>query len=361
MKFLYIAPEHVSGTLSLFQKEHRRRGDECRYVTFWHSRWDFPDDICLDLPLMPDRAWVRSVKKTVMSMRGDHPDRTRREFPPYWEPGFIERFLFKFRDAVNWPVISRVIEKYNLRDADVIVLDGGLDLTRDCRFVRSCRLHGCRIVCFYHGSDMRNRGIVRCVDGETDLRLTSEWDLIELDNRLRYLFLPCDTSAYPDREYRFHSPVRIAHATRNPYKGTDLIKAAVRKLQREHDIELVLIEGLPHAQALSVKRSCDIFIDQLTNAGGWGYGMSSVEALAMGMPVITNLPQEMEPHLDEHPFIKATPETVLSVLENCLKNEELCRNSAEKGKVWVREYHDVKKVCHRLYGYFKEIGCPQTA
>jgi glycosyltransferase involved in cell wall biosynthesis len=355
MKILYVSPEHVSGTLTLFQDEHRRRGDECRFVTFWHSRWDFPDDICLRLPMMPDRAWVRALRH-VKHLRFSANAPRNTAAMPYWRPGALESLLFRWRDEFLWPRIRRAIEACGLDSFDVIQFDGGLDFTRDGRFSRRMAASGKRIVCFYHGSDMRSRGILRALDEVAALRLSSEWDLIELDERLRYLYLPLDTRRFPEREYRFHKPIRICHASRNPYKGTPHVAAAVDRLARRHPVTLTVLRDLSHAEAMKIKGECDIFVDQLTNAGGWGYGMSSVEALAIGMPVVTNIPAPMAARLGEHPFVQAAPENVTDVLESLIESEGRCRDLAAEGRAWVRQRHDVRAVGEQLYAYYREAG-----
>ncbi len=356
MKVLYISAEHVSGTLALFQQEHRRRGDECRYVTFWPSRWKFPDDICLDLGFMPNRAWVRALRESLLRLRGHGMNKPLSADSVFWNPGALERALFKLRDFMHWPDISSTIWRHRLDAFDIVQLDGGLDFTRDARFARHCKSQGKHLVAFYHGTDLRNRGIVRDVDECVDLRLTSEWDLLELDPRLEYLYLPFDTLRYADREYRFHNPIRICHASRNVFKGTEHIISAVARLQQRHPVELRMIENMPHAQALQLKQECDIFVDQLTNAGGWGYGMSSVEALAMGLPVVTNIPPQMVSRIGTHPFVHADEHTVEAVLESLITNESRCRELSRAGQRWVRERHDVERVGDQLYSYYRRMG-----
>jgi hypothetical protein len=355
MKILYVSPEHVSGTLTLFQNEHRRRGDECRFVTLWHSRWDFPDDICLRLPMMPDRSWVRALRY-VRRLRS--PSRAQRNAAamPYWQPGAFEALLFRWRDELLWPRIRRAIESFNLESFDIIHFDGGLDFTRDGRFAHRMAELKKGIVCFYHGSDMRNRGTLRALDEVAALRLTSEWDLMELDQRLRYLYLPLDTQRFPERDYRFHKPIRVCHASRNPYKGTPHVEAAVQRLASRYPLTLTVLRDLPHAEAMRIKAECDIFVDQLTNAGGWGYGMSSVEALAIGMPVVTNIPAPMAARLGEHPFVQAVPENVTEVLESLIESESRCRDLAAEGRAWVRQRHDVQAVGEQLYSYYRGAG-----
>ena len=51
-------------------------------------------------------------------------------------------------------------------------------------------------------------------------------------------------------------------------------------------------ENIAHKDAIKIKSTCDIFIDQVHNRGGWGYGMNSIEALSMGLCCITELVPE---------------------------------------------------------------------
>jgi len=165
-----------------------------------------------------------------------------------------------------------------------------------------------------------------------------------------------DTARFPEREFHFHHPVRICHATRNVFKGTAQIVAAVQRLKQRFPVELVLLENVPHEAAMQLKKDCDIFLDQLTNAGGWGYGMSSVEALAMGLPVVTNIPLPMTERIGEHPFVQADVDSVESVLEHLLSHESACRDLSSRGRAWVRERHDVKTVGDQLYSYYRRLG-----
>lgn len=356
MKILYIAAEHVSGTLSLFQAEHRRRGNECRFVTFFHSHYQFPEDICLDLPLMPDKTWVRHAKRVIMGVRGANPDRACLGHPPMWNPPFWERWLFSLRDELLRPRFESAIEEHGLDDFDIYHLDGGLEFYRDARMLKKAVAAGKKVVCFYHGTDLRDRGILPEIDKLTHLRLTSEWDLLELDPRLEYLYLPVDTSQFPEPSISPGGPLKICHAARNIYKGTKYVIEAVHELQKTTDVELVLLRNVPYDEALRLKASCDIFVDQLTNEGGWGYGMSSVEALAMGMPVVTNVPPQLQDRLVDSPFVQADPGTLVSVLASLVRDGDLRRELGARGRQWAAKWHDIKQVGDSLYGYYRREG-----
>lgn len=356
MKFLYVAPEHVSGTLTLFKQEHERRGDTCRFITFWHSRWNFPDDICLNLAGMPDRKWVRTLRNAVAHDPHAVPSRVKDGKLPQWNPAWPVRALFSLRDEHNWKHIKKAIRELRLFDFDILQLDGGADFTRDARFARSFAAHGKPVVAYYHGSDLRSRGYIPSVDSVSELRFTPEWDLLDLDPRLSYLYLPFDSSLLPFKKLEPGRTIRIGHAARNPLKGTSAVAPAVQALAQTHPVELVLIQDVSYAESLRLKFTCDIFVDQLTNAGGWGYGMSGVEALAMGIPVVTNIPAEMQKYVGEHPFIQADESSLLHVLRGAIADLPALQRIADAGREWVLERHDIRNVADVMYGHYRQRG-----
>lgn len=360
MKILYIAPEHVSGTLSLFKQEHERRGDECRFVTFWHSRWDFPDDICLNLGGMPNRSWVRALRHVLAHDPHKSPSRIENNQIPVWKPNPVVRALFALRDERNWHKIRKTIKKYDLLDFDILHLDGGADFTRDARFARAFKKKNKGVISYFHGSDLRSRGYIPAVDGVTDLRLTPEWDLAVLDTRLHYLYLPVDLNAFEFKPYAQSKRIRIGHAARNPLKGTNVVVAALAELAKSRAVELVLIKDMTYTDALAAKRTCDIYVDQLTNQGGWGYGMSGVEALAMGIPVITNIPEAMRGLLGEHPFILSDEKSLTEVLRTCLDNPSHMSQLSQSGREWVMKRHTITSVGDQLYDHYRRLGWLNT-
>src|ERR671937_1068627 len=68
-------------------------------------------------------------------------------------------------------------------------------------------------------------------------------------------------------------------------KGTEHIVAACAEL----GVDLEIVEGLDHREALERYRAADIVVDQLN--AGW-YGVFAIEAMALGKPVVTFLHDE---------------------------------------------------------------------
>lgn len=357
MRILYISPEHISGTLTMFQEAHRRNGHDCRFVTLFHSRYNFTEDICLDIPLMPgNRLFVR-LKKLFHGMRGVDMQRNLEGYPPVWKPnGALEAALFRVRDNLIAPRVMRAIREHQLDRFDIIHLEQGLGFFRDGRVIKEWKHQDKKFVCFYHGTDIRNRGVIPAVEEVADLHLTSEWDLIPMHPKMEYLHLPIETKRFQPVDLD-GDPVRICHAARIPeFKGTKYVVQAVENLKKKYRVELILMHNVPHNQALEMKKSCHIAVDQLTNLGGWGYGMSSLETLAMGIPTVTNIHPEMEGKIPDHPFIHATPDTVEAALERLITDADYRQQKGREGREWVVRVHDIDVVTNRLYDYYRREG-----
>lgn len=83
----------------------------------------------------------------------------------------------------------------------------------------------------------------------------------------------------------------IGHSPSNPeVKGTDtIVKPAIAALKLlGYNVELRVIRGKSNAECLAAKSACHLFIDQALIPA---YGLSAVEAMGMGIPVVTLLPQ----------------------------------------------------------------------
>jgi len=360
-KILYISPEHISGTLSLFQRGHHAHGNECRFVTFFPASSGFPEDICLNLPLMPDAGWIKSLKfkayRTSPEMLGQA---HRSGYPPTWRPNTAaEAVFFFFRDLLIAPKVNATIRHHRLDQFDVIHLEQGLDFFRDARFARKMKQRGSKIVCFYHGTDLRNRGVIPAVDKIADLNLTSELDLLQKHPNINYLHLPFDVESFTPKTSE-SDPLIIGHACRGSaarhFKGTDHILAVVKELERDYPVTLDFVEGVPNQVCLERKARWDIAIDQIADVGGWGYGMNSLESLSMRIPTCTRMRPECDKFFKDHPFINVTPETLKAELIHLIEDKTYRQKKAQDGLDWVKRTHSLEVVMQKLYAYYQEAG-----
>ncbi|MFZ1946337.1 MAG: glycosyltransferase, partial [bacterium] len=248
------------------------------------------------------------------------------------------------------------IRRHNLLDFDIYHLESGTEFFKDGRIVKRLKAAGKRIVCYYIGTDLRDRGVIPEVDRLSDLNITTEFDHLKLHPNLRFGFLPFEVRDYKVRDTE-NRRLRICHAPRNRYlKGTRRIIEVVRQAERKHGVELVLIEGRPHREALEIKATCDIAIDQITNLGGTGYGVNSLECLSMGIPTLTSFTPDFEAFLSDHPFVVADADSLPQKLEQVILDRDLRRRKALEGRRFVEKYHDAEAVVKGVYDIYRELG-----
>ncbi len=139
-------------------------------------------------------------------------------------------------------------------------------------------------------------------------------------------------------------PVVVHAPTDRAVKGTDQLVAAVDRLRSEGvEVELVLVEGVTRKQARSAYEQADVVVDQLVT--GW-YGGISVEAMALGKPVVAYVADEDAARapanlVHELPIVRATSDSVHAVLRELLttRRGELVE-LGRRGRSFVERWHD---------------------
>jgi hypothetical protein len=358
LKILHIAPENYTGVLMDYVRAHQALGNQSRLVTFFRCINNYDEDLCLNLPLVGKKKYIDLLKKSFLSS-------TPAPAAPLTAPqrvpqGFLERVFFTLRDRWWEPKVRRLFDTHGFWDYDFFHLEGGVEFLRSGAIVRELKARGKKIICNYHGLDLRVRGLIPQIDAASDLNLTCEFDLLSLHPRIRYLFLPFDTSRYLPRERR-NTRLRICHSPRNrDYKGTARIVAMVRELETAYPVELVLIENKTHAETMTIKDTCDIAIDQMVDGihpeAGTGYGVNSLETLALGIPTCTNLTPEYTAFIPDHPFININRLNLRTELIRLITDQDYRREKGAAGRAWVVKYHDALNVVHRLYEIYRELG-----
>jgi len=276
-------------------------------------------------------------------------------YPPIWAPSSaFESGYFKLRDWIWSFKIEPMIKKLNLSSYDIYHLEWGLGIYRNAHFVNS--LKGKKIICTYHGQDLRTRGVVPEIDQISNLNLTSELDLLHKHPNINYLFLPIDTNKYK-YSTSVGDKIKICHSPTNRYyKGSNTIIDICTKIASENDyVEFVLIENQSQEQTIKIKSTCDILIDQIYNRGGWGYGMSSIEAMAMGLCCATELNEEYENFIPDHPFININSSNLYKKLSSLIHDRENIKHLKNKSRSWVESTHDVHIVGQSLYKYYDKF------
>lgn len=163
--------------------------------------------------------------------------------------------------------------------------------------------------------------------------------------------------SYSQAEQR---PLRIVHApSHRKVKGTDIILAILEKLKLQgFEFELLLVEGMSHAEARETYEKADVLIDQLF--AGW-YGGLAVELMALGKPVLVYIreddlhfiPQQMKADL---PFLNITSDTLEPVLRKLL---EMPRGElvalGKKSRAFVEHWHDPIRIAQMIKADYEQF------
>jgi len=356
LKILYISPENTVGTLSYWQRAHELNGHYCRYVTFYRSSGGFAEDICLDLPLIASKPWfIRPRVAFIRQVDRRDPYADLPGYPPIWNPPNWQKKLFRLREKLWEPIIDRAIHENGLDDFDVYHFEWGTDFFRDARFAKRLKARGKKIVCAYHGQDMRNRGVIPEMDKLSDLNVTSELDLTFRHPNLKYLFLPYDVLAFAPKSTP-GSPLTVCHATTNRrVKGSDEIIRVCTELEKSYGIRFIFIENQPHAKVIELKKQADIYIDQITDHA-WGYGMNSLEALSLGLVCVTYLNPTYEKFIPDHPFVNAGITNLKDTLLELIERPDRLPIRMTTSRNWVEKHHDFRNAVKELYRYYESLG-----
>ncbi len=356
LKILYISPENTAGTLNYWKKAHELNNNFCRFVTFFKSAAGYEDDILLNLPLIASRPWyLRTRLLMTKHLERRKPWQDLAGHPPIWQPPGWQKILIRIREWLWTPQIKRAIQRYNLDDFDIYHFEWGTDFYRNAKFARKLKERGKKIICHYHGQDMRHRGVIPAMDQLSDLNLTNELDLLARHPDINYIFLPFDVQAFKPQQQLNH-PLTICHATTNrKIKGSDHIINVCKALEKSHGVRFIFIENKSHKETLRLKQQADIYIDQITD---WapGYGMNSLEALSLGVVCVTYLNPEVEDFLGEHPFVNASTINLKAQLLQLIEQPDRLLQKRLHSRQWVADHHDYRNVVKRLYQYYRKIG-----
>jgi len=349
MKILHLSPINTAGVPLTFVKAERALGHVSRLVTFIRNPRHFGEDICLDLPFLD--FWGTRLAKKLFSpsqrLNVQFQSKIPDKIPPIWVPNFCERALISFREKLWRHTIESAIKTYDLLNFDAYQLDGGLGFYRDGRIIQKLKNAGKKIICCYTGSDLRVRGVIPAIDRLSDLNVSVEFDHQFLHPNLHHVPFPIEPDRYGAIQKSAGDKLKISHAPTNRIaKGSHIIIPVVRELEKKYPVELVLIENLPYQRALEIKAQSQIFIDQI---GDLGYGISSLEALAMGIATCSCLAPGFEKAYPDHPFIVIDERNIKEKLVELIEDGTYRDQKAEEGRRWVRQAHDSLKVVQRIH------------
>jgi glycosyltransferase involved in cell wall biosynthesis len=207
----------------------------------------------------------------------------------------------------------------------------------------------------YLGSDIRGKTPEQLAFGKrADAEIVGSYDAIR--------WVPEAHVIPPGLDLRPLTPVPpsdaprplVVHAPSNRQKkGTRHVIDACRQL----DVELDIVEGVPHEEARERYRRADIVVDQLN--AGW-HGVFALESMALGKPVVTYLkPDIVERSAEGYgiriPIVPATKDTLVDALRPLVADPGRRRELGAAGRAYVEQVHDIDRVADRLVDLYRSL------
>jgi|ERR1035437_5688013 glycosyltransferase involved in cell wall biosynthesis len=249
------------------------------------------------------------------------------------------------------------------------------------------RLFGKKVVFHYLGNDVQ--GYKKSVEKYKWTNITAYIDKndslrhdLNIEKRvafeskyadLKFVCAPCYSEFVPnalvlplaidlkDFEYSdlpMNDILEIMHApTHRGNKGTDFIIKAIEKLISEGaPISFNLVENVTHDRLKEEYKKVDIFIDQIL--GGW-YGTASIEAMALGRPVICSIRKSYFEYIDygpEIPIIHADPDCIYDSIKYLINNRSKLPEIGKASRRFVEKVHDVRNITTELIKYYQNLS-----
>lgn len=207
----------------------------------------------------------------------------------------------------------------------------------------------------YLGSDIRGKTPAELAYGKrADAEVVGSYDAIRWVPEAHVIppgldlrpFTPVPPSDRP-RPLVVHAPSDRAK------KGTEHVIAACERL----DVELDVVEGLPHDAARERYARADIVVDQLY--AGW-HGVFALEAMALGKPVVAHLKPDVVERSEQGygvriPIVPATTETLTDALRPLVEQPAVRRELGAAGRAYVERVHDIDAVADRLLDLYRSL------
>jgi glycosyltransferase involved in cell wall biosynthesis len=254
------------------------------------------------------------------------------------------------QQAVQWRALARL-----LPHTDVFHFYFGLTLVPKRFQFPILRALRKKSLFHYLGSDIRGKTPQQLAYGRrAGAQVVGSYDAFRWVPEAEVIPPGIDLSRYtPQPPSDRERPVVLHAPSSRQRKGTDYIVAACEAL----DVELRIVEGLPHEEARRFYDDADIVVDQLN--AGW-YGLFAIESMALGKPVVTYLHEEAVRRTEEAfgvrvPLVPTTKETVRETLRPLVESAAERRRIGAESRAYVEELHDVRKGAGRLLELYARL------
>ncbi len=258
------------------------------------------------------------------------------------------------RQLAQWKVLAELLPR-----TDLFHFTFGLTLVPQSLQFPILRAFRKRSVMHYLGSDIRGKTPEELAYGKkAGAEIVGSYDAIRWVPEATMIPPGIDLAAVtPEPPSGRRRPVVVHAPSSRRRKGTDHVVEACEDL----DVELRIVEGLRHDEALARYRDADIVVDQLN--AGW-YGLFAIECMAMGKPVVTFLHDEAARRTEDAyglpvPIVNASSETLRDRLEELVEMGPSARGEIGRAsREYVEQVHDLDRVTDALVDLYATVAEP---
>jgi O-antigen/teichoic acid export membrane protein/glycosyltransferase involved in cell wall biosynthesis len=255
------------------------------------------------------------------------------------------------RQIAQWRVLAELLPQ-----TDLFHFTFGLTLVPQSLQFPILRTFGKRSVMHYLGSDIRGKTPEELAYGKkAGAEIVGSYDAIRWVPEATVIPPGVDLTALTPAEPSGRRRPVVVHApSSRRRKGTDHVVQACSEL----DVELRIVEGLHHDEALERYRDADIVVDQLN--AGW-YGLFAIECMALGKPVVTFLHDEAIRRTEQAygisvPIVNASADTLGARLAELVElGPGGRREIGNASRAYVERVHDLDRVTDQLLGLYATV------
>lgn len=285
------------------------------------------------------------------------------------------RYNFMFEKDLHVPDLQEVGElEHVLGTADVFHFHMGADENLALGpLTAKPFIQGKVVVHHHHGEPAFRSNPERYIDRETSLgrrAIVGTPDLLRLYPDAEWIPnpVPLDDPEYLPCPKGVDGEVVVTHSpTRKELKNTDeFIRVMGRLNQKNSKLTMRIIEMTPHRECLRIKRQSDLFFDHMQGY----FGLSSLEALAQGVPTLAGLDDWNRDRILEFtgaggvPWIRARNERELeNRIEPLAQDAAMRRTLGMASRRWMETYWNERRIAEALLEFYRraEVVSEQAA
>lgn len=190
------------------------------------------------------------------------------------------------------------------------------------------------------------------------VHVVSTLNLLEIVDWDIKRWFPAPIELFPAKRVRRQGegPVRIIQCPTMPdKKATREFVEVTGALKERYDIEAEVVTGVSHLECMVRKARADILFDQLAVC----YGGNSLEAWAMGIPVVVGLSPRVhelaEQTFGRAPYVLArTPEELYRALERLIVDVDYRAEMGRVGRDYVATWHSPQRAADIAIATYRE-------